>query len=533
MLIILALTSSFLVYKRYLQESKYVSDLIFKEVESIVLENENLLQYLSSTLKRNGSFKDPYILNIIKDTHQLSYKSLASSYISWADKDGIIKVSGKGGVLENGTLKIDHRSYFNSALEDPERLKISPVERSIFSNKLVIPTVLGVEDQGTVKGFLVLGLAYNELLTFIKKAIRNESFEFIISIDNQLFVKSNDQQEEGHLNNFFRKKFIKDNQRQMEVTLSLKPKELLWWIIAENTIFLPLYLFLFLLGIQVSTYRTLVLDVKRALNGWSFQKEKEASSIISLDSLKADILAFEKEKREESKRLDMLSSSIKYALISVEEKEKYYHNYQFNISSNLKLIADKLSNLQSDENKEGKITDSLIQDIERIMNNDWLQEKEFPLNIGYLIEECLTFHLKSIRELGVIVRKNIKIKELFFTGKYDVIKGILLSVLGYAASRMRSNGEIHIFSETIRIEDTKHIKLIIRHTRAIKPDNLFKSHNESLPDLIERAKKVKNLKFTYEYKEELHGTFTFIFIEPVVKNGFFDVNNPRYRTGMR
>jgi len=111
MVIALVLISFFLVYNTYRQESKQVAALIYKEVDSIIVENENFLKYLSARLKRNGNFEDSYILSLIKDTHNLSYKSLTSSYISWADKDGLIKVSGKGGIIEKSFLRIDHRSY--------------------------------------------------------------------------------------------------------------------------------------------------------------------------------------------------------------------------------------------------------------------------------------------------------------------------------------------------------------------------------------------------------------------------------------
>ncbi len=530
MVIALVLISFFLVYNTYRQESKQVAALIYKEVDSIIVENENFLKYLSARLKRNGNFEDSYILSLIKDTHNLSYKSLTSSYISWADKDGLIKVSGKGGIIEKSFLRIDHRSYFNSALKEPEKIKISPIEKSIFSHKLVLPTALAVEYKGEVKGFFVLGLAYNELLTFIKESIRNEKFDFLVLVDNLIFVKSNNLEKDDHLEKFLSQSFAKPDQKKIEVVLYLKPKELLALIIHETVIFLPLYIFLVLLSIQLSAYQTIILEMRRMLNKGHPQQEKDAPLKMNLDSLRADIRDFEKEKYDEMKLLDMLSSNIKYAMLSVEEKEKYYNNYQQNISSNFKIIVDKIQTLNLLSDKEKEIKDSVIHDIENVINNDWFEAKEFSFNIGYIIEECLSFHLKTLNEIGIMVRKNYKARELFFTGKYDVVKGLFLATFSYAASRILTNGEIRIFAEIIQTEDTKGIKIIIKHTRSVKPDNIFRSSEDLLSNITERAKKVKNLKFRYQFSEDyLTGTFTFMFIEPLTKNRRYDINNLAYK----
>jgi hypothetical protein len=94
----------------------------------------------------------------------MTLESLTTSYVSWANLNGEVIVSGKSGKQFNTKKNIRSRDYYNKLLIKPWELHIANPEKSLFSTKYVLPTAMSIEgENGKILGILVLGLRVDEI----------------------------------------------------------------------------------------------------------------------------------------------------------------------------------------------------------------------------------------------------------------------------------------------------------------------------------------------------------------------------------
>lgn len=171
-IIILCFPLLFFVYYQF-QIVRFMkgSEIILDKLEHTLSENQELLKFIGERIMVSDNPSLENINELLKGTNVLVLSHLMGAYISWADKSGVIGVSGKKGILRLDRPTISHRRYYKEGLKEPWKLHISPVEQSVFSTNYVVPTAMSVSNKkGEVVGFLVLGLR----LKFLEKIIDQE-----------------------------------------------------------------------------------------------------------------------------------------------------------------------------------------------------------------------------------------------------------------------------------------------------------------------------------------------------------------------
>jgi signal transduction histidine kinase len=183
-------------YERRISELEATTSAITKELDNILAENKEILRFLGRKIINidESAKKLDKINAILMQTGELSIKSMTQSYVSWANIRGDILVSGKEGILKVNFPTITNRSYYIPALHNPWQLQVAEVKRSLFSDSLVLPTVMSIgNSKNEVIGFLVLGLRVNHILSYLKEQVINNNKFFYIVTDKKcnLILESN------------------------------------------------------------------------------------------------------------------------------------------------------------------------------------------------------------------------------------------------------------------------------------------------------------------------------------------------------
>ena len=127
---------------------------------------------------------DPSMINkTLAAITKEEYPCLYSSYVSWADPTGEIRISGKQGILRGKDRpNIRNRAYFKTATSHPHVAHMIPPTKSKFSSKAVLPLCYGVADDDKIlRGFFVLGLNFDVLVNQIRLRMKfDEELTFFL-----------------------------------------------------------------------------------------------------------------------------------------------------------------------------------------------------------------------------------------------------------------------------------------------------------------------------------------------------------------
>lgn len=160
-------------------------------LETLFLENTSLLRYIGETIQGVPEKERlNHIENYLLLTAELSLKSLTTSYISWANPEGYILVSGKAGITKDSKKNIRKRSYFSSLKIQPWKLLFAEPEKSLFSAKYVLPTAMSVTNRkGDIIGSLILGLRVDEIYKVMNAFISRKGYTaFLYDSSHGLYV---------------------------------------------------------------------------------------------------------------------------------------------------------------------------------------------------------------------------------------------------------------------------------------------------------------------------------------------------------
>lgn len=178
---------SYFKYKKNEEaEISRISLQINRELTSVLSENENILAFFASKIRDHSKEPDlDFIDSLLRETAKMDIRSKTHSYISWANKQGKIIISGKYGPINKNPQDITGREYYITAKNDPWRLQLSKATTSLFSSKSVLPTAMGVTNHdGEFMGYLVLGLRANEINEFVEKVNKGTGYEYLVFDQN-------------------------------------------------------------------------------------------------------------------------------------------------------------------------------------------------------------------------------------------------------------------------------------------------------------------------------------------------------------
>lgn len=170
--------------------AKHQEHMAAKEINAYLSEVESYLNNLGEDI---SDFTDmAHIQSVLSKTYRADkapIDPIGTSYVSFANDDGFIVVSGKLGVLEQKDHKdIAKRSYFEVAKQDDlGRLKFASYEMSLFKGGQVFPTLMKIQDTRGRVGYLVLGLRTSEFMQRIKqRANLSKEAQFVFPDGNSV-----------------------------------------------------------------------------------------------------------------------------------------------------------------------------------------------------------------------------------------------------------------------------------------------------------------------------------------------------------
>jgi len=168
--------------------------IVFDKLEYVLYENEKILKYVGKYIKKNNLQNNQRKMkDFLEEIESINFSVFLTSYVSWSDANGFITVTGKGSIVpKKDRRSIHNRTYFKKCKDTPNKLFTSHIERSLFTDKNVLPTALGVStEKNEFLGYLVLGINYNELIRHLKNSIR-ENYDIIIYFDNNEVIINTD-----------------------------------------------------------------------------------------------------------------------------------------------------------------------------------------------------------------------------------------------------------------------------------------------------------------------------------------------------
>lgn len=170
--------------------------------EEIALHTKEYLhsveKYLNSLAAKITDCSDHItIQEILSNTYNaelIPQEVLGTSYVSFANTEGMLIISGKQGVLMPGEYKdITQRTYFKVAKNNTlGKLRFATSELSLFKGGRVFPILMRFEDQNKISGYLVLGLRAHEFIKRIKTLAKlRPTEEFIVTnTDREILLAS-------------------------------------------------------------------------------------------------------------------------------------------------------------------------------------------------------------------------------------------------------------------------------------------------------------------------------------------------------
>lgn len=524
---------------KYENNTRNITEKISQEINTILSDNEKFLTYLGNLIISAPGQDASNIYLILKNINNLNYKSLTTSYVSWADSVGKIIVSGKSGIIDNNHVNIRSRDYFQEIKKEPWKLKVAKIDKSIFSNKIILPTAMGVDTDGKLKGFLVLGLIHNELINYIKESIRNEYYDFHLYINNNLSLSSGNDisiNNEKHVScvsqsSLLFSRFRLIDSHNARVVVGMNIKNFVIWMLGELLGFLS-FLFVFLAIYYFRLYKNLI---EKALD---LAVEKKPIDIIeppilrgTSKSILSKIQKLKDSVENESSLLEIISSNFKFNGLSIKEKEKYLEKGHERLKENLSLVLRKIQSIRTSDKSYMETFREIENDIGKICENEWLDQRVSTVNVNTLIEESLTFHLIKIRDLQIKIKRNLKPQDLFVVTDQDVLKNMIITVLGYFAASMPEKGEIHIQSEKVDSLGTCYSRVIFRY-QSISPidphkftmgsySKAIRTYSETFKEMLHRSRKLRNIKCYYIQKDTSRGEFV---MELLKDDASFDSN---------
>ena len=470
----------------YIDINSYRSKLAYSTSENLyrgINQNEDLLRYTGEVIVRFGEENLKNIEKIIKPTTGLSHKSLATSYISWADKEGHVLISGKAGIVKKGEKTIRHRSYFTSAKKDPWFLKISEPERSVFSSKYVLPTSLGLSDNsGKFLGYLILGLKLDELYEYIVPRKTEIGYEvYIFDTKSQKYIPRFNSDDETYIktpgNNFY-KHTIKGTQLEVHVYRDISL--ILWSWLYKNK--LLIFSILTLLGVVCFQLCNVDVVKKRLCQLINYKKMKSFDQVIKgLECEMTHLITNNTLLSKSLVRKDKSKEIIGHTLLERETHQKEVFNRLRGNLSDLGVMIRTIKEVSKSEKLSWLVTKCqiFIDDFEHI---GLLESARQSFSLNSVISESLLYYASDFEEEKIKVYKNFSKEMPICTGDPLTLKQVIIIILGKILDEGYGLGKVEI--KTDYNESSSLCFKVEIHEKSSQDKLLYQFVTESVKELI-------------------------------------------------
>lgn len=446
-------------------------------------QNEDLMRYTGKTIINFGEGNLKKIEKIIKPTSDLSHKSLATSYLSWADQEGYVVISGKAGVVKKGEKTIQQRSYFTSAKEDPWFMKISEPERSVFSSKYVLPTALGISDiDGKFLGYLILGLKLDELYDYILPKNMGLGYDvYIFDAKSKKYIPKFNSDDTTYFKLPERNVYqYKVRGTDLEIHIYRHVTLIFWdWANDHKILLLAVLGALTILCFLMCHINSIKKRLGRFLNlssAYSFEQIIEGiqEKITDLDNRNTYL-------EELLVRKDKSREIIGHTLIERTAHQKEVFNRLRNNLNDLGVIIKTIKEVSNSEKLTWLVTkcQMFIDDFEHI---GILETVKQSFSLNSVVSESLMYYGRDFDEGKIKVYKNLSNKIPICTGDPLILKQILVSILGKILEESYGLGKIEIKTR-YGINDQKCFQIEILE-KAAKDKLLYPFMTESISEFV-------------------------------------------------
>lgn len=495
---------------------------IQNEFQVVLKENGNILKYVGTGISRDKKLPPKKMLEVIARKlavpANLAIRSMAASYINWADPNGKVLVSGKYGVLQDHP-SIANRQYFKCARQEPWVLKTAPLSKSLFSDDIVLPITLGVESSEKVfLGYLGLGLRIENIRPHLDGVIDKRKIDYIIldknkniifappnvSIDIKLFdpVFLSSSKMKGWLkkpiviNNIsysYHKKIegypyiviigYNEAYKEQRFTYHILPKLYQFLIIA----FFCIVFVFFFKKIVINPISALSRYAALISNGKTDIKMPKQYSLEMYNLAKGLLLVnrYIKKNARSQQKLELAEKIAQSSDLAKEEFVKSLNkDFEHPIKTILSYIDVLLNNTSKNEalklNKEqlleclNKIKDAALQINYKTFNS--LDLDYFDIN--ELLEQCAQINLKEAfsRKINMIISLEEKIPSIY--ADRLKIKQIIASLLYESINNLPSLHEITLSSQLTINKGIKYVKISIKDNGfGLAEEEIYRIHH--------------------------------------------------------
>jgi hypothetical protein len=459
------------------------------EIEFLISENEKILKYMSSYILKNNLNKNhPTLLEFLKEFANIKLSISSTSYVSWADENGLIRVTGKGALVpEKDAKSISERSYFKKCKEEPGKLFLSNISTSLFTKKNVLPTALGVaSEDGKFHGYLIFGFTCSELIKYLKRFVSNDE-KFLIYINGRSIKLCSEDVQYEKINDFIDSHKKRWNKVNMKFINNKSDIEI--YIIKDDTNYIFTFFVFLLLNVIFliyifRSYIKLILNPEKKIismvnqykcekkNDFDIIDEKNCKEVTKLGEAIKSCFQTTSERFEKMKGIIKQNES---ALIACQQREIYHKDI-------IKRMRPILMDLMYSENPSNVET----LNFKRIFNRENEQQVDFNKNISFdvnsMIKESLLCYLDDIEKSAITIFKRLSNK-LPLINKDDLgIRHLLLCIINYAIHNTLPNGFLKV--STNLSETKKNICIYIEYTGCLDKED-FSSYNKKTDDPVD------------------------------------------------
>lgn len=170
---------SALIYKKAVDDADFKKRDVFFVTNYVGLffsDLEKTISLVGDNIRFFGS-DNLYIEKILNTFSKSELSYFLGSYVSWADANGNIIVSGKKGILSRNELKnLSDRPCFALSKKADQLLRFSGVTKNMFSSRQVLPTNMMVcNEKKEPLGFIVFGLNLDSLISHLRQFMAADS----------------------------------------------------------------------------------------------------------------------------------------------------------------------------------------------------------------------------------------------------------------------------------------------------------------------------------------------------------------------
>lgn len=441
----------------YLTKTEILKNVV-EEIEDLFKEDEALLKYLGDVIVKNHKYSNiNEISNLLTSTGDLNLKSLTSSYVSWANDEGLITVSGKAGILKDSKKSILSRTYYKTAREQPWTLKLSGTSKSIFSSKLVLPSAMGLTNiKGTFIGYLVLGINISELERYLRSRFLKNGYHFLLleNVSGNILLASDETlsaqfdslksnvKYEGFTHNG-NEYDMKEVLKNFNLAVFVGHNKKLYFYAFFQELFpqlIEVSLFVFFLVFLLGFFKNKIITPINFLSESTekiLNKEDDIKflniGISEIDKLSSGLALLQQYIKQNTQRSDLLNYTNHLTELSSNERENYYKGVVEKVRESLSDVSLCLNLVTTEHENIGaeatlKLINHTSELVEKAKDLFTTGKKSF-FHINSLLDECVSFYLKEIHQHSINLEKVYNINLPLFYGDRFQLKHILICII--------------------------------------------------------------------------------------------------------